>query len=81
MVGPSNYMSLLVNRARMEGMVVFDYAKNYGVAAREMAQWIQEGKLKTREDIYEGIENFYETFLRLFTGEKMGKLVLKVLEE
>ncbi len=78
--GPSNYLSLLVNRARMEGMVVFDYAKNYGTAAHEMAQWIQEGKLKTREDVYEGIENFYETFLRLFTGEKMGKLVLKVSE-
>lgn len=81
MRGPSNYMSLLVNRARMEGMVVFDYAKKYGEAAREMAGWIKEGKLKTREDVYEGIENFYETFLRLFTGEKKGKLVLKVLEE
>jgi hypothetical protein len=79
--GPSNYLSLLVNRARMEGMVVFDYAKNYGIAAREMAGWITEGKLKTREDVYEGIEHFYETFLRLFSGEKRGKLVLKVLEE
>jgi NADPH-dependent curcumin reductase CurA len=65
----------------MEGMVVFDYAKNYGAAAREMATWMQEGKLKTREDVYEGIENFYETFLRLFNGDKQGKLVLKVLEE
>ena len=79
--GPSNYLSLLVNRASMEGMVVFDYAKNYGTAAREMATWMHEGKLKTREDVYEGIENFYETFLRLFNGDKQGKLVLKVLEE
>jgi NADPH-dependent curcumin reductase CurA len=78
--GPSNYLSLLVNRATMQGMVVFDYAKDYGVAAREMAGWMKEGKLKSKEDVYEGIENFYDTFLRLFSGEKSGKLVLKVLE-
>jgi NADPH-dependent curcumin reductase CurA len=48
--GPSNYMSLLVNRASMTGMVVFDYAARYGEAAREMAQWIAQGKLKAKED-------------------------------
>ncbi len=78
--GPSNYMSLLVNRATMQGMVVMDYAKSYGKAAQEMGMWMAQGKLKSREDIYEGIENFYDTFKRLFTGEKLGKLVLKVKE-
>ncbi|MEM8906734.1 MAG: NADP-dependent oxidoreductase [Bacteroidota bacterium] len=79
--GPSNYLSLLVNRATMQGMVVFDWAKEYPKAAMEMGQWIAQGKLKSKEDIYEGIEQFYETFLRLFSGEKLGKLVLKVIEE
>jgi hypothetical protein len=78
--GPSNYLSLLVNRARMEGIVVFDNVKNYGTAAQEMGGWIKEGKLKSKEDVYEGIENFYETFQRLFSGKKLGKLVLKVSE-
>ena len=76
--GPKNYLSLLVNRASMKGMVVLDYAQDYGMAMKEMAGWMQEGKLKSREDIYEGIENFRATFLRLFSGEKNGKLVLKV---
>jgi NADPH-dependent curcumin reductase CurA len=79
--GPKNYLSLLVNRAMMKGLVVFDYAENYGKAARQMGQWMYEGKLKSREDVYEGIENFHETYQRLFTGQKMGKLVLKVGEE
>ena len=79
--GPSNYLSLLINRARMEGMVVMDYAKDYGKAAMQMGQWIMEGKLHSKEDIYEGIENFYDTFLRLFSGEKLGKLILKVGEK
>jgi len=40
--------------------------------------WMMQGKIKSREDIYEGIENFYETFLRLFSGNKKGKLILKI---
>ncbi|MEM7370119.1 MAG: NADP-dependent oxidoreductase [Bacteroidota bacterium] len=76
--GPSNYLSLLVNRARMEGIIVFDYADQYIAAAMEMGGWIAQGKLKSKEDIYEGIENFPDVMLRLFNGNKKGKLVLKV---
>lgn len=79
--GPSNYLNLLVKRASMQGMVVMDYAKDYRKAAMEMGGWIAEGKLKSREAIFDGIENFYDTFGRLFSGEKKGKLILKVIEE
>ena len=78
--GPSNYLSLLVNRATMQGMVVFDWAERYGEAGQQMGKWMSEGKLKSREDVYEGIENFPETYNRLFSGDKLGKLVLKVIE-
>ncbi len=78
--GPSNYLSLLVNRATMTGMVVMDYAKDYGTAAQNMGMWMAQGKLKSKEDIYTGIDNFYQTFQRLFNGKKMGKLVLKISE-
>jgi NADPH-dependent curcumin reductase CurA len=79
--GPSNYLSLLVTRSSMKGMVVMDYTKDFGKAARQMSIWLKEGKLKSREDVYEGIENFQETYHRLFSGDKKGKLILKVLEE
>jgi NADPH-dependent curcumin reductase CurA len=78
--GPSNYLSLLVNRASMKGMVVFDYADRYQQAAVEMAGWIAAGKLKSREDIVEGFETFPETLLKLFKGENIGKLMLKVAD-
>jgi NADPH-dependent curcumin reductase len=81
MRGPSNYMSLLVNRARMEGFLVFDYADRYFDAATEMAGWMVEGKLKSREDIVEGFETFPDTLLKLFKGENIGKLVLKVADD
>jgi len=63
--GPSNYMMLLVTRSRMEGFVVFDYADRYAEGARQLAQWLQEGKLKSREDIVKGFETFPETLLKL----------------
>jgi NADPH-dependent curcumin reductase CurA len=77
--GPSNYLSLLVARASMTGMVVFDYADRYAEAAAEMAGWLGDGRLTTREDVVEGgVGAFPETLLRLFRGENIGKLVLKV---
>ena len=79
-VGPKNYLSLLVNRATMQGMVVFDYASRYKEAGMQMGQWMMSGHLKTEEDVYEGIENFQSTFERLFNGKKRGKLLLKILE-
>ncbi len=80
MKGPSNYMSLLVNRARMEGFVVIDYMARAPEAVREMAGWIAEGKLIAREDVVEGFESFPEALQKLFRGENVGKLVLKVAD-
>jgi NADPH-dependent curcumin reductase CurA len=78
--GPANYMSLLVNSARMEGFVVFNYLPRYGEAAREMAGWMMQGKLKSREDIVEGFQTFPDTLLKLFRGENTGKLMIKVAD-
>jgi len=79
--GPANYLSLLVNRARMEGIVVFDYADRYPLAIAEMAGYLKDGKMKSREDVVVGLENFPDTLLKLFNGENFGKLVLRVAKE
>ncbi len=76
--GPANYMSLLVNRARMEGFVVFDYAARYGEAVREIAGWLAAGKVTAKEDVVQGLEHFPDALLKLFKGENFGKLVLQV---
>jgi NADPH-dependent curcumin reductase CurA len=78
--GPKNYLSLLVNRARMEGMVVFDYADRYPVAVAELAGYLKDGRMKSKEDIVQGLETFPETLIKLFTGENFGKLVLQIAE-
>jgi NADPH-dependent curcumin reductase CurA len=81
MRGPAHYMSLLVDRARMEGFVVFDYADRYLEAIVEMGGWRTEGKLKSREDIVAGLEAFPNALLKLFRGENFGKLILQIGSE
>jgi NADPH-dependent curcumin reductase CurA len=78
--GPANYLSLLVNRARMEGMVVFDYADRFPVAVAELAGHLAAGRIQSREDIVHGLETFPEALLKLFDGENFGKLVLQVAD-
>jgi len=76
--GPSNYLNLMVKRATMRGVMVSDFYPRAMEAAMVMGGWIMSGKLKSREDIVEGLENFPEAFQKLFTGENNGKLILKV---
>ncbi len=78
--GPKNYLSLLVHRARMQGMVVFDYAPRFPQAIAELAGYLKDGRLKSREDVVRGLEQFPDALNRLFTGANFGKLVLQVAD-
>ncbi|MBA5639724.1 NADP-dependent oxidoreductase [Duganella sp. LX20W] len=76
--GPANYLQLLVKRATMKGVMVSDYYPRAMEAIVAMGGWIREGKLKTREDVVQGLDTFPETFQKLFDGSNNGKLVLQV---
>lgn len=79
--GPKNYLSLLVNRARMEGMVVFDYIERYPQAITELAGYLKDGRMKSREDVVIGLDTFPESLVKLFNGGNFGKLVLQVADD
>jgi NADPH-dependent curcumin reductase CurA len=75
--GPANYMMLLVTRSSMEGMLVFDYEEQYPRAMAELAGWLRDGKIVSREHVvHGGVADFPETLLQLFDGVNTGKLVL-----
>jgi NADPH-dependent curcumin reductase len=76
--GPANYLSLLVHRARMEGIVVFDNVDRFPQAVAELAAYLKDGRMKSKEDVVAGLDTFPETLLKLFKGENFGKLVLEV---
>jgi NADPH-dependent curcumin reductase CurA len=77
--GMKNFRVILVRRLRVQGLIVFDWAKRYHEGVADLVKWSKEGKLKLKEDVREGgIDAFAETVNLLFTGGNFGKLVLRV---
>ena len=76
--GPSNLTNLIIQRGKMEGFIVLDFAKRFGEAMIKLGTWVSEGKIVYQEDIAEGLENCPATLARLFEGKNFGKQLLKV---
>ena len=60
---------------------MFDYADRYHLAVAEMAGYLKDGRMKSKEDIVVGLNTFPDTLLKLFNGENFGKLVLEVARD
>lgn len=75
-VGPSNYLTLLVRRGRMEGFIILDYLDRFPAAQLEMAGWIAEGKIKSSEHVVEGLEKAPDALNLLFNGGNTGKVIV-----
>ena len=71
---------VLVNRLRVQGLIVFDFADRYDQGLRQMAEWLRDGKLRYREDIVDGLENAPKALLRLFRSENFGKQLVRIRE-
>jgi NADPH-dependent curcumin reductase CurA len=76
--GPSNLMLAVGKQLRLEGFIVSFHYDVMPQFVADMAGWIQAGKLKWRETVDEGIENAPSAFLKLFTGENFGKMLVKL---
>jgi NADPH-dependent curcumin reductase CurA len=75
-----NHNRLMVVRARMEGILVTDYAAQFPAAVAELARHVAEGRIRNRVDVVEGLERAPEALARLFTGENLGKQLVRVAE-
>lgn len=75
-----NYNRLMVVRARMEGILVTDCAARFPAAGAELGRWIAEGRLRSQVDIVDGLERAPEALCRLFTGENLGKQLVRLAE-
>jgi NADPH-dependent curcumin reductase CurA len=78
-LGPrSTPLYLLVNRARMEGFLVFDYIDRAPQAIADLSAWLNAGKLRERETVVDGFEKTPQAFIGLFSGANVGKMVVRV---
>ncbi len=78
---PDELWKFIVKRARMEGLLVTDFADKHAAALAEMAGWIRDGRLTYRETIVDGLENAPSAFVGLFSGDNFGKLIVRVADE
>jgi NADPH-dependent curcumin reductase CurA len=79
--GPANLARLIMTRSRIEGFLVTDYLPRAGEAIPELLRWLQEGRLKFRVDVVDGLEHAPRAINRLFDGTNMGKMIVKVSPE
>jgi NADPH-dependent curcumin reductase len=75
-----NHTNLIVQRGTMRGFLVFDYLDRAMEAIGALAGWAGEGKIKNEIDVVEGLENAPDALRRLFTGENLGKQLVKILD-
>jgi hypothetical protein len=64
----------------MEGFVVFDFKDDFEDAKKKLAGWLRDGQLKYKENLIEGFENLPSAFIGLFSGENIGKQMVKVAD-
>jgi len=76
--GPRKLPGLIPVRARVQGLLVGDFATRFGEASERLGRWVASGELQHRETVVEGLENAPDAFLGLFSGDNIGKQVVRV---
>jgi hypothetical protein len=78
-IGPRVERHILVKRARVSGLLIFDYAHRYEEAVTRLAGWVRDGKLRYREDVANGIEHCPGAIAELYRGENLGKKLIRLV--
>ena len=76
--GPSNYLNLISRRARMEGFISWDSWGRYAEIMDTLGGWVADGRLQHRSHIFEGLESAPQALNAMFTGENIGKVIIRV---
>jgi len=76
--GPRHLFSMIGNRVHMQGFIISDHLSLYPEFLAEVGGWLKSGRIKREETIVEGIENAPKAFLGLFSGDNVGKMVVRL---
>ncbi len=77
--GPRLLWNFIAKRLKVEGLLVTDFMDRYDEGMKDMAAWIQSGKISYREDVIEGFENAPQAFIGMLQGDNIGKRLVKVV--
>lgn len=76
--GPSNIFMAIIKRLTLTGFLVLDHLDLMPDFNRDVVQWLKDGKIKTKDTITEGLANAPKAFIGLFSGDNIGKAVVKI---
>jgi NADPH-dependent curcumin reductase CurA len=76
--GPHNLSLIVTRRLKIQGFIISDHEDHRPAFERDMARWLAEGKVRYRETVIEGIDRTPEAFLQLFSGDNIGKQIVRV---
>jgi NADPH-dependent curcumin reductase CurA len=76
--GVKNLSSLLINRVKLQGFIVFEHQARHPAALKDLTQWVHEGRIKYRESVVEGLKNAPTAFIGLLAGKNFGKQLVKL---
>jgi NADPH-dependent curcumin reductase CurA len=79
--GPSNYLNLIARRGTMRGFITIDHWDRFPECMAQLGEWAEQGKLRWREELVDGLEQAPHALNMLFTGENMGKVIVQVSPE
>lgn len=80
LLGPRPQHLLIKKSAKIEGFVVFDYKDEFDEAKKQLGNWYNNGQLKYKENLVEGFDKIPSAFIGLFSGENIGKQMIKVAD-
>lgn len=78
--GPGNYFNIVFKSARMEGFLLSDFAEDMDLGRDRLRTLLAEGRIIQRDEVVEGLDRAPETLMRLFAGDNVGKLLIKVAD-
>ncbi len=76
----ADFSPILMRRITVRGFIVIDFMAKYAEGAMQLAQWVAEGRLKHNETIVDGLEQAPTAVNKLFDGENIGKLIVKIAD-
>jgi NADPH-dependent curcumin reductase CurA len=71
-------MRIIAARIRLKGFIIFDYFPRMAEFYRDMGQWVASGAVKAEETVVEGLEAMPDAFRGLFSGQNVGKMLVRL---